>query len=340
MERPVALLGNHPSCDVRVGGSHGPAVAYVVAAFPDAVEVWPLDAVAFPRWGVIHSHHELLVGSHRISIEHPAATPGGTLPPDLPELAISTMLVWDRQPRAKVFRRRVTIIGESHPSVMRLHDRGLRACDHAAIVHQRSLWLLDLNPDRWGNSRRAPMVKLDTSGDTAQVGGATIRFVAAIAQQSLPPEVALLSRSGSAPGAGSIHLGHLDSSVAAGKGSAPNHDDVTGNDAEIDAGSDADLLETVQLNATAGLQSSTSAVSDVGRDAVATPDTDVAVAAGARSDQLTARVTQRLVSINQHRFLRRRAPWVLASAIVFAIAVWLLVRLGRTLFNIWFGEAG
>lgn len=374
MERPFALLGNHPSSDARVGGSRGPALAYVVCAFPEAVEVWPLAAVAFPRWGVIQSHHELLVGSQRITVEHPATMPGGPAPPDLPELAISTMLVWDRQPRAKVFRRRVTIIGESHPSVMRLHDRGLRACDHAAVVYKRTLWMLDLNPDRWENSRQPPVVKLDTSGDSTQVGGVTIRFNAAVAQQSLPPELARLSRAASAsgavsasdsvsaPGAGTKRRWQLDQSGTPEKPSPSDRDEAAGQppfpgvftgshrpdqtrpgdspDAEIDSGSDADLLGALQFDTTADERSSRPADRNTAEDAGSRPDADVAPATGTLSDQLTARVTRRLVSINQHRFLRRRAPWVLASAIVFAIAVWLIVRLGRTLFQIWFGGSG
>ena len=333
----MALIGGHERCDARVGGSRGPDIAYLVCAFRESVEVWPLAPIAFPRWGIIQPHQELLVGSHRITVEHPCVRLNSPMKTELPSLAVSTTLFWDARPHPKIFRRQVTILGEAHPSVIRLHGRGLHSCDHAAIVQDGQLWLVDLVPERWGTSETAPVQRLGAPGASGQVGNIMMRMVGTIAQQSLPPEAARVASDPEDPSSSQIGI----------------------ESGELDGGSDSDLLGISGISQsdhfpephrTEGSHQQAfvwEQQSDLVRlagtwDPEASPMAVVAEVKHApthqpKSEQLTARVTQRLVSLNQTRFLRQRAPWVVACLAGFALALIVIARLGQLVYEKWLG---
>ncbi len=169
---PFAFIGSHESCAVKIEDLRVPPIVYLACCFPDSIEVWPLCAIAFARWGPIRSIEELVVGKTVLTFSH--AGFGGQLTnrnfhrqPGLPLVrpdsdaaspntnATSTI---SRNPylalhcvdkfRSKELRRRVTIMGGGHPSTLRLRGHGLAMCDHAIISFEGRVWLIDLKPRR------------------------------------------------------------------------------------------------------------------------------------------------------------------------------------------------
>lgn len=158
-ERPFALIGSHPACSVRIQERRVPPVAYIACCFEDSVEAWPLCPIAFPRWGICDHQHELIVGRTRINLVHPTHHQWSEICPDEPPSTIDyrpssiqqephpiITLQWDRKLITKPLYRRVTIVGNEHPSTLRLHGQGLETCDHAIISVDQWTGLIDLNP--------------------------------------------------------------------------------------------------------------------------------------------------------------------------------------------------
>jgi hypothetical protein len=162
---PFATIGSGERATARVTDSRIPAVAYLICAFVDSIEIWPLCAIAFPRWGVMRSGDSLRVGKAEITFYHSHDEPTRDSPRDK-SIAPSTMPIRHDKPfsaisghppnptriviccfgmcRYKTLRRRVTIMGEDHPSTLRLYGFGLTACSHAIIAVNGSVWLMDL----------------------------------------------------------------------------------------------------------------------------------------------------------------------------------------------------
>lgn len=152
---PFVLIGSHACCEVQILDKRVPDVAYIACCFTDSVEVWPVCPIAFPRWGIAEPQHELMVGRSRISLFHPAhqgwekACPGERVQPHaemhqspLPQITLE----WGGKPRPKTLYRRVTILGQDHPSTLRMYGQGMRRCDRAIVAANDWLGLISLVP--------------------------------------------------------------------------------------------------------------------------------------------------------------------------------------------------
>jgi hypothetical protein len=182
LNRPFALVGSDPRCAVQIGDSRLPAVVYLVVACGDRIEVWPTCPLAFPIWGRVKKNHVLLVGNSRIRFhfkeddDQPAAGASFLRPDDEPEPVFGAgilprsnpeqdddsvasaphfstpmarlILDWGSGPRHKSLNRNVMIIGEDHPSLIRLHGSELDRCSHGVVCIGHDVWLIDLHPER------------------------------------------------------------------------------------------------------------------------------------------------------------------------------------------------
>ncbi len=179
LERPYALIGSHRCCDIQIGGSSSiPPVAYFVCCLPDSVEVWPTAAIAFPRWGAIRPDVELLVGQSRITVHHPNVDLNNTAQlPFLSDSIIDTSMTWPGKSITKSFRRPVTIVGDTHPSVLRLHGRGMHKCHFAAVTSGETLWMVNISPTNLTHEQRVR--SLTQAGDSTRCGDVVVEFIEA-----------------------------------------------------------------------------------------------------------------------------------------------------------------
>lgn len=317
LTRPIALIGSHVRCDVRVVGDHVPEVAYVVIALPSHIEVWPLAAIAFPRWGPIWPHQELLVGPNRITIGLPGAN-ASAVPLEVPEYAVEARLRFRKGSRERVFRRHVTIVGADHPSAVRLHDDSLGSCDLAAVVVDRRLWLIDLVPGRWPDTGVAvgaampPIHVLDEPGARVQTPGVEFELLG-VERQASGREAPVTATATAATKATANATEHLGVSVSNGF----RHG--------VDGG--RPLVGETRRTATPGPPDRGSGYSTTqpgeGRSLTLTKS----VVPGDGSGHLSARVTERLVRINQSRFFRRRLIWATTSLLTVAIMVFVVLKI-------------
>lgn len=163
-DKPYALVGSHPRCDIVIEGSKLPEVVYLIVACGDRIEAWPTCPIAFPIWGRIHKAHVLLVGKSRIQFclecEFKVASQGPNDSPikmgletdpsrdSVPPPTAGLILDWGSGPKRKTLNRNVSILGEDHPSLIRLHRANLERCDHGIICFGEDLWLVNLHPSR------------------------------------------------------------------------------------------------------------------------------------------------------------------------------------------------
>ena len=322
LTRPIALIGSHVRCDVRVVGDHVPEVAYVVIALPSHVEVWPLAAIAFPRWGPIWPHQELLVGPNRITIGWSGAN-ASAVPPEVPEYAVEARLRFRKGSRERVFRRHVTIVGADHPSAVRLHDDSLGSCDLAAVVVDRRLWLIDLVPGRWPDTGVAvgaampPIHLLDEPGARVQTPGVEFELLGVERQisgrEATVTATATAATATAATKTMATAAEHLGVSVTNGFGHG------------VDGG--RPLVGEARRTATPGRPDGGPGDSTIrpgeGRSLAVTKS----VIPGDGSGQLSAQVTERLVRINQSRFYRRRVIWATTSLLTVAIMVFVALKI-------------
>ncbi|WP_182870579.1 hypothetical protein [Stieleria mannarensis] len=207
LKQPFALVGSDPNCDVQIGDSKLPPVVYLVVACGDRIEVWPTCPLAFPIWGRVSKNHVLMVGKARIQFyfkddhdeigfsqesdldddsadvtQEPgdhrrfvggggifgAETGDGDASSDaLP--AASLILDWGRGPRRKSLSRNVSIMGEDHPSLIRLHNADLERCDHGIVCFDQDVWLIELHPERLGSN--GSLIRRIRPGDRSVVIG-------------------------------------------------------------------------------------------------------------------------------------------------------------------------
>lgn len=176
LDKPFALIGAHPRCDIRIEESKLPPVVYLVVACPDRIEVWPTCPLAFPVWGRVGKNHVLSIGRSRIRLafasmgkdsdfiatedeelsgglrddaeERSEIGPDEIARSECPDPTARLILDWGKGPQYKSLNRNVTIIGEDHPSLIRLHNADLHRCDHGLVCFGSDVWLINLHPDR------------------------------------------------------------------------------------------------------------------------------------------------------------------------------------------------
>jgi hypothetical protein len=163
LPKPYALIGSHPRCDIQISGNRIPSVAYLVVICADRIEAWPVCAIAFPVWGVIEESTQILVGKSRIQFvseispdwpQAKASQPGDALNDAGPVISAaplpdaSLFFDWGRGKREKPLNRRVSILGDDHPSLIRMRRVGLEQCDRGIVCLDRRVWMIELHPER------------------------------------------------------------------------------------------------------------------------------------------------------------------------------------------------
>ncbi|MEL6108268.1 MAG: hypothetical protein AAFU85_19755 [Planctomycetota bacterium] len=147
LDRPIALIGGHELCDVTIADRHSAAVAYIAVAYDRHIEVWPTCPLAFSLWGKIkRPETELLIGRSRVSLGW-SAGPGAAEMDWKP--AADLIVDWGDGEKRRKINRPVSILGEDHPSVIRLHGTSLKRCDQAVICFGQTIWMVDLCAERW-----------------------------------------------------------------------------------------------------------------------------------------------------------------------------------------------
>ncbi|QDV82929.1 hypothetical protein [Planctomycetes bacterium TBK1r] len=183
---PFALIGSHERCQVHVEYKRLPPVVYFAVVCGSRVEVWPLCGIAFPIWGRIKSDTQLLVGKQRLSLMSDA-DPNWMPPMVLAERTADEteaigqssteaepadavlVMDWGTGEQTRRLSRQVTILGEGHPSSMRMHGLGLRICELGIVCVGKRVWAVQLNPDSLPDGD--PMVReLIPGGQSIWVG--------------------------------------------------------------------------------------------------------------------------------------------------------------------------
>jgi hypothetical protein len=177
---PVALIGSDPACNIRLDEVRAQPLAYIAVAFDDSVEVWPLCALAYPRWGIVGPKSKVRVGHAKVNLAL-TSDPGN---PKQPRKHVSKDSGIDQDPGDRPlhvlqldFRgdsypfamgRRIVILGDGHPSTFRIHGAGLAQCDHAIVNLDQCCWLVNLQPD--------PTQLIDDRVKILQVGDTPIQI--------------------------------------------------------------------------------------------------------------------------------------------------------------------
>ena len=155
MDLPFALVGGHPSCQIRIDKRGTPDLVYIVFSFNETIEVWPTTAVAFPQWGPLAVDTPLMVGGTRIHFEQQLG--GNPHSENYKRSSIMHILDVDGGPskkkRSVVLEHRVQIVGGDHPSTIRIRNVGLRTCEQAIVSFDECCWQINLRqntaePDR------------------------------------------------------------------------------------------------------------------------------------------------------------------------------------------------
>ncbi|OYP33031.1 hypothetical protein [Rhodopirellula sp. MGV] len=186
LDQPFALIGAHPRCQIRLDYKRLPEVVYFIAIIGDRVQAWPLCAIAYPTWGNLKSGRQILIGKLRVNIsaqtgdqpwDHSPLSPPGDavndvseLPQPEPESPRGTLILdWGEETQTRKLTRSVTILGNSHPSLMRLHGVGLHACELAIVSTGERIWAIQLNPD--SIREQTPLIReLAPGGESIWVG--------------------------------------------------------------------------------------------------------------------------------------------------------------------------
>lgn len=308
---PFALIGSHPCCSGRVDELRIPPVAYIACCFEDSVEIWPTSPIAYPRWGVVEPEHPIIVGKQRIHVVHEShrtwdgVATKGRVPDDRVFNVVGTAdtvdrkitFDWDGTPRSKTLGRRVMILGDDHPSTIRLHELGLHRCDHAVVSFGGSVWLINLQPAPTISNESQLVSRLHSTGAPVTLGQVSVRLGRAVPKKKTIPAPPLNKTSEAA----------TDEAITGLAGR------------ELSKESDPSVASKLRRHeprkkSVDSLQSRHDYVTD---EDLATPEA------------LTSNVTDRLVTIDQEKFSRRRILVMSASLIGFCIAlatiVWIFI---------------
>jgi hypothetical protein len=90
---------------------------------------------------------------------------------------IEASMTWQGNTKPLTFFRPVTLIGETHPSVLRLRGRGMRPSHFAAVIADQALWMVNVSPEEMPPNERVRCLR--KAGDETQIGNVTVRFVSA-----------------------------------------------------------------------------------------------------------------------------------------------------------------
>ncbi len=161
LPHPFALIGSDPRCDIVIAENRLPPVVYLAVLRGERIELWPLCAIAFPVWGPIKGKPQVMVGKSKLRFiregEPQWPAPGQNRPGDainevealrleVPGPNASLAMDWGGGTQLKPINRPVSILGEGHPSLIRLHGVGLRTCELGVVCVGAKIWVIQLNP--------------------------------------------------------------------------------------------------------------------------------------------------------------------------------------------------
>ena len=184
LKMPFALIGSHPRCHIQIEYNRLPPVVYFAVACGPKIEVWPLCEIAFPIWGRLKPDTRIMIGRTRLrlkgdrlaslppSVNSPAPDDQDSyneLMEDLESAQASLVMEWETGERVRKLNRRISVLGEGHPSLMRMHGLGLRTCELGVICVGMRIWVIQLNPDAIAENE--PLVReLIPGGESIWVG--------------------------------------------------------------------------------------------------------------------------------------------------------------------------
>lgn len=91
------------------------------------------------------------------------------------------------------------IIGDDHPSTIRLHQQNLQQCDHAVVSVGGSAWLVNLHPSLKTDQEVKLVSRLNSTTHPIKVGNVSIRLGRAVPKRNtrlqLPTNLAAASNS-------------------------------------------------------------------------------------------------------------------------------------------------
>lgn len=344
LNRPYALVGSDPRCDVQIGDSKLPGVVYLVVACGDRIEVWPTCPLAFPIWGRVSKNHVLMVGKSRIQFyfkdegketefSHDAvqdddsaditqdvagsiqsgqggrsAGKDGSAEVSADALPNATLILdWGAGPRHKSLNRNVSILGEDHPSLIRLHHAELERCDHGVVCFGDDVWLIDLHPDRVGAGKS--IIRQIHPGDRSVLVGGIHLWV----EGSEPLDVTKLVKSRDKTGRGQ-GLAH----------SAPRRGDVPSEG--VSAAPPVSPASTHRQPTVDSASRRVAVVESTSHD---------------EAESITMELTDRLLETNARKSFRRRLLKIaaisglvtLAVAIVLAVLIWGVLPMVRAIYG-------
>ena len=160
LELPFALIGSHPACNVQLAGVRAPRFSYLAIIIEDTVQVWPLCALAYSQWGDLPDGEKLRIGHAKIMLtavpkecpteQHAQADTKNskTLNFDLETDSLVVQIGLLGKEYSFVIGRHVVIVGEDHPSTLRIRSAGLKKCGYAIIASQDGCWIIELCPQQ------------------------------------------------------------------------------------------------------------------------------------------------------------------------------------------------
>lgn len=331
---PFALIGSGAHCHLRLPVQDDLDTAYFACNFDDRIEIWPLCAVAFPAWGMIPPEVEVLLGQYRLRFDKSGSPrhdpPGGSLhsghdsanSPGAMSSDVELTMAWDQKSVTKKIARSVTIIGSGHPSVWRTRGRGMLACDHAIVCANHRVWLVDLHPP--SKSLVSPAVsELTANREYYQVGDmrlslgpATVECKASIARRKRLQA-------------------QLDLATACTPSGADRTKPVEMTPALVSTTTDCSLTPKSGASAirkpAATVPTETVSTEPIPIESVPVETVPAASVLDGLDcpEMLTSRLTGRLVSINQSRFMWGKLMRTTVSAVTFAAAIVFLFWLFR-----------
>ena len=183
---PFALIGSHPRCQIHVEYKRLPQVVYFAVCCGDRIEIWPLCAIAFPLWGRVKAETQVMIGKRRLRLmsendagllSAQASRPGDAINDfgqlrtgvDVDSADASLVLDWGSEVQYRKLTRRVSVVGERHPSLMRMDGLGLRDCELGIVCVGKRVWAVQLNPSAVPGNQ--PLVReLVPGGESVWVG--------------------------------------------------------------------------------------------------------------------------------------------------------------------------
>ncbi|TWT54690.1 hypothetical protein Pla22_23400 [Rubripirellula amarantea] len=180
-DRPYVLIGSADHCDITLeGAGKVPPVAYIVCCLRDRIEVWPTSAIAYSRWGALKPNDTIQVVNALVSVRLDSAetefADDDPAPADSTRTEVLTaeLACLNKKVVRKRFRRSVTIIGDRHPSTLRVRGQGLHRCHFAAVAQDSKIWIIDLSVGDQLPSQRIQL--LDNADSVARMLDITIKL--------------------------------------------------------------------------------------------------------------------------------------------------------------------